>query len=257
MSSLLIFIGWVGALFMGFILGAIGGGGALLSIPILVGVFHLSMIEAASASYWILLLGASVALISKRSFVRWEWAVKFLVLSIPTLVITRAWILPALPKEIFGVSVNQALTFLFIGIVFLVYFSGRKSPTNSKEYSKLVFYLKASTVGLLGGLIGAGAGFLIVPVLNSTKQLKMAEAVATSLVVIFVNATTGIATSWNVQAQLPWAHLWIFILLAITGALIGGITSKKWEDQKLKQVFSLILLLVGIGMTIKEIIVSI
>jgi len=39
--------------------------------------------------------------------------------------------------------------------------------------------------------------------------------------------------------------------------LIGGITSKKWEDQKLKQVFSLILLLVGTGMTIKEVIVSV
>jgi len=257
MNLLLIFIGWIGALFMGFILGAIGGGGALLSIPILVGIFHLNMIEAASASYWILLLGSSVALISKRSFVRWEWAVKFLVLSIPTLVITRTWILPALPKEIFGVSVNQTLTLLFIGIVFLVYFSGKKSPTNAKEYSKLGFYSKASTVGLLGGLIGAGGGFLIVPVLNSIKKLKMAEAVATSLVVIFVNATTGIVTSWNIQAQLPWSHLWIFILLAIVGALIGGITSKKWEDQKLRQVFSLILLLVGIGMTIKEIIVSI
>lgn len=123
MSSLLIFIGWAGALFMGFILGAIGGGGALLTIPILVGIFHLRTIEAASALYWILLLGASL--------------------------------------------------------------------------------------------------------------------------------------TWNMQLQLPWLHLWIFILLAITGALIGGILSKKWEDQKLKQGFSLILLLVGIGMTIKEIIVSI
>lgn len=257
MSSLLILIAWVGALFMGFILGAIGGGGALLSIPILVGIFHLSMVEAASASYWILLLGASVALISKRSFVRWEWALKFLLMSTPTLVITRTWILPALPKEIGGVSINQMLTVLFIGIVFLVYIIGRKSAAISFEYSKLGFYSKATTVGILGGLIGAGGGFLIVPVLNSTRQLKMSEAVATSLVVIFVNATTGIVTSWNIQTQLPWSHLWIFILLAITGAMIGGITSKKWEDQKLKQVFSLILLLVGIGMTIKEIIVSI
>jgi uncharacterized membrane protein YfcA len=230
---------------------------ALLSIPILVGIYQLNMIEAASASYWILLLGASVAIYSKRSSIRMAWAIKFLVVSIPVLLLTRIWLLPTLPVTVFGVSVNQALTVLFISVVFLVYFQGKRATNNPVEFSNVQFYFKAGAVGLLGGLIGAGGGFLIVPVLNSTKQLKMSEAVATSLAVIFVNASTGIFTSMNIQYQLPWSKLWIFILIATLGALVGSVTSKKWEDKKLKKVFSLILLSVGIGMTLKEIIVSI
>lgn len=242
---------------MGFILGAFGGGGALLSIPILLGIYHLNMIEAASVSYWILLLGAAVALFSKNNLVKMKWAIHFAALSTPALLLTRAFILPMLPNELVGLNTNQMLMALFICVVFIVYFQGRREVNPNTEYSSISFYFKAISVGILGGLVGAGGGFLIVPVLISTRQLKMSEAVATSLAVILINATAGILTSWNIQSQLPWSKIWVFVLITVVGAVMGGIYSKKWEEQKLKNIFSLILLFVGIGMTIKEIISSV
>ncbi|MFM7769703.1 MAG: sulfite exporter TauE/SafE family protein [Bacteroidota bacterium] len=246
-------VGIISAVFMGFILGSVGGGGALLSIPILVGIYKLSMTEAAAASYWILILGSSVALIPKINQVNKNFVMRFLVASTPVLFLTRQWLVPNLPMEVLGAPTNSILSFIFILIVFTVYFKSEKEDITD-NYSQIRFTGKAGFVGLIGGLIGAGGGFLIVPVLMSSKKLSMAEAVATSLMVILFNSIIGVLASWNTQLHLPWSDLWLFVALAVVGALIGGITSKNWNDKILKRVFSLILLSVGIGMTLKEII---
>lgn len=248
-------LGFAGAVLMGIVLGALGGGGAILSVPILVAAFGFQMKEAAVASYFILLFSAGLGMWKNRSSVVLKKALWFSIFSLITLWLVRMLVVPLIPEQVlwFGrtFTSHELLLFLLVAVIFAVAISMLKKK---KEVSGGTVELVVSSVlvGTLGALVGAGGGFLIVPALLGQKGMTMKQATATSFVVIAANAITGIASSWSRAFELNWQVLAPFIGFGVFGVFLGGVIAKRTEDKKLKIAFNALLFVVGVGMIVQE-----
>jgi len=248
-------LGFFGAILMGIVLGALGGGGAILSVPILVAAFGFQMKEAAVASYFILLFSAALGMWKNRSAVVIQKALWFSLLSLTTLWVVRLSVVPIIPEEmqVWGKTVtsHELLLFVLVAVIFAVALSMLKKKKEVKGgMTELI--ISSVLVGTLGALVGAGGGFLIVPALLGQKGMTMKQATATSFVVIAANAITGIATSWSKAFELNWQVLAPFIAFGVFGVFLGGVIAKRTDDKKLKSAFNVLLFVVGIGMIVQE-----
>lgn len=248
-------LGFAGAILMGIVLGALGGGGAILSVPILVAAFGFDMKEAAVASYFILLFSSALGIWKNQSGIVIQKALWFSLLSLSTLWLVRTWVLPLIPEEIqvMGKTLtsHQLLLFLLVAVIFSVAFSMLKK-NNEVKGGMMELVLSSVVVGALGALVGAGGGFLIVPALLRQKGITMKQATATSFVVIAANATTGIVSSWSKAQELNWQILAPFIAFGVFGVFLGSVLAKQTADKKLKNAFTVVLFLVGMGMIVQE-----
>jgi hypothetical protein len=111
--------------------------------------------------------------------------------------------------------------------------------------------LEGSVVGVLTGIVGAGGGFLIIPALVMFSRLPMKMAVGTSLAIIAAKSLIGFIGDVQ-NLPLNWVFLLTFSALAIVGTLIGAQLSGKVLDTKLKPAFGWFILIIGIGIILKE-----
>jgi uncharacterized membrane protein YfcA len=100
-------------------------------------------------------------------------------------------------------------------------------------------------VGFLTGLFGVGGGFVIVPALTLVLKLSMPEAIGTSLVVIAINAATGLSTriattSVDAKVALP------FVVAAIVGVLSGGHVAARLDPKRALNGFAVLLVFVAL-----------
>ena len=251
-------LGFAGAILMGIVLGALGGGGAILSVPILVAAFGFEMKEAAVASYFILLFSAGVGIWKNRHDIELQKALWFSVISLITLGLLRTFVVHQIPDEIkLGghlFTSHQLLLGLLVMVILAVAISmlRKKKEANGGQVALIGNSL---LVGTLGALVGAGGGFLIVPALLGQKGMTMKRATATSFVVIGANAVTGILSSWNKAADLNWQVLTPFIAIGVFGVFLGGLVAKRTDNQKLKNAFIVLLFAVAIGTITQELLI--
>ena len=108
-------------------------------------------------------------------------------------------------------------------------------------------------VGAFTGLVGVGGGFLIVPTLSLLGGLTMHQAIGTSLVIIALKSLSGYAKYHEVLATLGvpirWDVVWTFTFFGVCGSFAGSIVAHRIPQRRLRQAFAVMLVLLGIYMT--------
>lgn len=253
-------LGYAAALIIGVTLGLMGGGGSILTVPVLVYLFHQGAHTATGNSLFIVgttaLVGAG--LLARRGLVATRVAVLFVVPAFTMVWLTRRFLLPALPHQLGPLTLDAALLVLFAALMLITavsMFRRREDAGPPKE--ELLPPLKqvigpALLVGLVTGLVGAGGGFLIVPALALAAQLPMKRAVATSLAIIAINSLVGFLSDTQTRAHADWRFLITFTLLAMVGMSLGTVLSRRIPGARLRPAFGGFLLVMGTYMVVRE-----
>ena len=253
--------GYFAAFFIGLSLGLIGGGGSILTVPVLVYLFGISPLLA--TSYSLLVVGltslvAGVQCVYKQT-VDYKTVSLFGLPSVITVLITRRLILPAMPGELhfmnYHVSLGILTMLLFATLMVISAFSMiSRAPVTFKNQRKgrvVKLILLGILVGLITGFLGAGGGFLLIPALVLLLHLPMQKAIGTSLVIIAVNSLVGyIADLGHIQAD--YLFLFTIVMIAIAGVYTGGRLNRKMDAQLLKSGFGWFVLAIGCFIFIKE-----
>jgi uncharacterized membrane protein YfcA len=258
-------IGFLLSILIGISLGLIGSGGSILTIPILVYVFHVSPSDATTYSLFVVGVTALAGSINgaKHKLLDFKTALYFGLPSVIAVFLMRKFLVPLLPDQLLTISNFTLSTDLLIMLVFsvlmiLASFSMIQKRIDVKDESREINYnsliLKGVFVGLLTGFVGVGGGFLIIPALLFTAQLPMKKAVATSLIIIVFNSLLGFLGSVS-TTTIQWNFLLLFTTFAVLGIFIGMYLSKKIPNDKLKPAFGWFVLLTGIYIIIKEVII--
>jgi uncharacterized membrane protein YfcA len=257
-------IGYIVSLFIGVSLGLIGGGGSILTVPVLVYLFGISPLMATSYSLFIVgvtsLVGASNSY--RKGLVNFRTALLFGVTSIITVFITRKLIIPAIPEvfTIAGYIISFAVVtmLLFAALMLLASISmikGRKEAeadgVQYKGFLLLAFY--GILIGLITGFLGAGGGFLLIPALVLLLRMPMKTAVGTSLLIIALNSLIGFLADIG-HYTTDWTLLLIVSAIAIAGVFIGGLLSRHIEGSKLRVAFGWFVLLMAIYILLRELV---
>lgn len=260
-------LGYLASIGIGIILGLLGGGGSILSIPILVYLFHIDAVLASAYSLFIVGVTSFVGAIPKYKdhLVNIRTGFVFGIPSIAAIFITRKWIVPSIPDIIFQsgtftLSKRLILLGLFALLMILASYSiikGRKEiETNDREWKLSLIVFEGILIGFLTGLVGAGGGFLIIPALVWLTGLPFKTAVGTSLFIIAINSLLGFLGD-ILNYKMEWEFLLVITGLAVFGILIGNKLQKKISSDKLRKTFGWFVLIMGILILIKELMVSI
>ena len=261
--------GYIAFLFIGLILGLIGGGGSILGVPVLVYLDGYGAEQATTYSLFIVgvtsLIGAITYL--RKGDISAEAIVQFAIASLVSVYCVRRFVMPAIPQqfEIFGIhsTKNGMIMFLFSILILISSFTMLKkrkkrmiSPVTWLEFARgplgLPFtILLGIGVGFITGFVGAGGGFIIVPVLMFVMQLNFKKAIGTSLCIIALNSLIGFTGNIG-NTEINWTFLLSISAISIVGIIIGSQLAGKISSKKLKPVFGWFTLLVGVFVLVKE-----
>jgi len=256
-------LGYLGALVIGLVLGLIGGGGSILTVPIFVYLLHINPVTATAYSLFVVGVSALVGAVRnmQKGLVDFRTAIVFSIPAFVAVYITRRYILPAIPDSLFTISGYEITKdigiMVFFAIIMLVAsFSMIRNKREEVAVSKKGFnypliILEGVVVGLLTGLVGAGGGFLIIPALVLLAGLPMKKAVATSLLIIAVKSLIGFIGDIETMS-IQWSFLLIFTSISVAGIFVGVWLNKFIDGKKLKKGFGWFVLLMAIYILFKE-----
>src|SRR5690606_24828511 len=233
-------LGYIASIFIGIALGLIGGGGSILTVPVLVYLFSLDAVVATGYSLFIV---GSTSLVGSVSFfqkglVNLRTAVVFGIPSIIAVFLTRAYLIPAIPANIIQIDGFVLTKSIFLMLVFAIlmilasYSMIKKEKVCLEEegtvqkFNYPLIILEGTVVGVLTGLVGAGGGFLIIPALVVLSKLPMKEAIGTSLVIIAAKSIIGFLGEIG-ETSIDWIFLIKVSAFAFVGIFIGMAISKK------------------------------
>lgn len=257
----MIVLGYLLAIVMGMTLGLIGAGGSILTVPIL--VYLLGVKPVVATGYSLLVVG-SAALAGairywRNGLVNLRAAFMFAVPAMLTVLATRTFIVPAIPDPIMGIPKDISIMLLFatlmifVAMLMLKPMKVKPARTHTMAAGRGLNLIAGSAgVGLLTGMVGAGGGFLIIPTLIALFGLPVKEAIGTSLAIIAINSLVGFQGDIASGISLDWHLLSLFISLTLLGMWIGTTLAKRMEGEKLKKLFGMFTLLVGIAVLAEE-----
>lgn len=261
-------LGYFASVLIGISLGMVGSGGSILTVPVLVYLMNVNPLLATTSSLFIVgctsLIGGLRAYAKKQ--VDFRAVTEFGFPSIFSIFITRHYLLPAIPNELFSigsfiVTKSMALMVVFAMLMLAASFSimlGREEDetaafTSSKHNKPLPLIVFGLTIGVITGLLGAGGGFLIIPTLVVFLHIPMKTAIGTSLLIVSINSLFGFLFSLK-QFEYNWVLLLSFTALAIAGIFIGGKLAEKITGSTLRKGFGWFVLIMGLYIIIKELI---
>lgn len=257
----MVILGYILAVMMGLTLGLIGAGGSIFTVPIL--VYLLGVKPEVATGYSLLIVG-SAALTGaicywRNGFVNIKAAMIFTAPAMLTVLVARTFILPSIPDQIVGVPKQMFLMMLFASFMILAAgfmllpvkrVSKRSKILTFGRIIKLVF--ASANVGLITGMVGAGGGFLIIPTLIALFGISMKEAIGTSLAIISINSLVGFKGDILAGIPLDWSLLSSFIGFTLFGMWLGNVLGKRIEGDKLKKLFGIFTLMMGIAVLTEE-----
>ncbi|WP_081212184.1 sulfite exporter TauE/SafE family protein [Salegentibacter sediminis] len=251
-------LGYVGALTIGVVLGLIGGGGSILTVPVLVYLMSVNPVTATAYSLFVVGSSSLVGAIKnmKKGLVDLRTAIVFAIPAFIAVYVTRMYIVPAIPEHLFNVAgfeitKNIGIMLFFAIIMILASISMIREKKSLKpepaevSYNYPLIIVEGVVVGVLTGIVGAGGGFLIIPALVLLAKLPMKKAVATSLLIIAVKSLIGFIGDVQ-NLEIDWPFLLIFTALSIAGIFLGVYLNKFIDGKKLKKAFGWFVLIMGI-----------
>lgn len=257
-------LGYIAAILMGITLGSIGGGGSILTVPILVYLMGVSPVVATGYS---LLIVGSVALYGSYNYYRQglidiKPALLFAIPSIIAVYLTRAFLMPAIPDPIISapyvigkdiaIMVMFALLMVFSALMMLKNLKELKPKSQNHHY--LLVMVEGAVVGVATGILGAGGGFLIIPALVLLMGMPMKRAVGASLLIIALKSLIGFIgdIQSGIEFQLPM--LVYFFIATVIGMTLATRISAKIDGSKLQKIFAYFTLVIAAIIFIKELV---
>ena len=256
-------LGYLLSVLVGLILGLIGGGGSILSIPILVYIFKLDPVTASAYSLFIVGMTSLVGAIPKYKdhLVDFRTGALFGIPSIIAIFSTRKWIVPALPDVIANLGffvIDKRM--LLLGVFALLMITAsmtmirktHRTFPDDHRYHVGLLVLEGILIGFLTGFVGAGGGFLIIPALVLLTGLPFKTAVGTSLFIIAINSLMGFLGD-VLNFAIDWTFLLSITALAIAGILAGHRLSARLSANRLRYGFGWFVLVTGIYILVREV----
>ena len=275
--------GYIASIGIGLSLGLIGGGGSILTVPILIWFFHVDPVLASTYSLFVVGFTSLAGAIShfRKGNVNGKLALLFGIPSLAVIFILRKWIMPALPDHIttvgrFELTKPELLMLVFAGLMLTTSIGMIRRttpPTSNPEstndplypnpgsandpscpnaanqaraprYGKLVGL--SLLIGAITGFVGVGGGFLIIPSLVLFARLPMKTAVGTSLLIMTISSLLGVLGDISHPIPIDYSFLAVFSAFAVTGVLTGSYLNKYVNDTRLKPLFGWFVFCMGI-----------
>ncbi|MBP7262388.1 MAG: sulfite exporter TauE/SafE family protein [Bacteroidia bacterium] len=257
--------GYLASALIGISLGLIGGGGSILTVPVLVYLFGVNAVEATAYSLFIVGATSLVGTFPKykQGLVDVKTGLIFGAPSIAAVYLTRKFLVPAIPTEIFTAGdfvVTKSILMMLLFAALMVFASvsmirdkkaASEEPKDDKGFNYPMILAEGAIVGVLTGLVGAGGGFLIIPALVLFTGLPMKKAVGTSLMIIAAKSLIGFTGDLG-HFEMNWNLLITVSIIAIAGIFLGNYLSLKIDGAKLKKGFGWFVLVMGVYIIIKE-----
>lgn len=263
------YLGYFAAIFIGLALGIMGGGGSILTVPVLVYLIGVSPVLSTAYSLFVVgstaLVGASGYF--RKGLVSVPTALVFLATSVAAVFLTRKFLLPAIPRELFTVgrlvfTKDLLVLVAFAGLMVAAAASmirgrpGDAGPGAARPQAPRINYPLVlgigAVVGLLTGFVGAGGGFLIIPALVLGARLPMKMAVGTSLAIIALNSLIGFTGDLSAGTPIDWPFLLGFLAFALGGIVLGTYLARFISGARLKPAFGWFTLAMGAFILAKE-----
>ncbi len=251
-------------MFIGVVLGLIGGGGSILTVPILVYLLFVNPVTATAYSLFVVGISSLVGAIRniQKGLVDFKTAIVFAIPAFIAVYITRKYVVPAIPENLFSIgdfTVTKDIgIMLFFAVIMLI--ASVSMIKNKREaereisevsYNYPLIIIEGVVVGVITGIVGAGGGFLIIPALVLLAKLPMKKAVATSLLIIAIKSLIGFIGDVE-NLDIDWTFLLIFTFISVLGIFLGIYLSNFIEGKKLKKGFGWFVLIMGIYIIYKE-----
>lgn len=260
-------IGYIASIFIGISLGLIGGGGSILTVPVLVYLFGIG--AEMSTAYSLFIVGSTALVGGVRNAslgnVNYKTAVVFTIPAFIAVYATRAYLVPAIPDEIMTVGTYVLTKDIAIMVFFaLVMLAASVSMIRNKreeeededatpQFNIPAILLEGTLVGVLTGIVGAGGGFLIIPALVLFAKLPMKKAVGTSLLIIAAKSLIGfLGDVQRYGDQIDWTLLLTVTAIAVFGIFVGIYLNNFIDGKKLKKGFGFFVLLMAVYIIVKQ-----
>lgn len=265
--SVLEILGYFSAVLIGVVLGLLGGGGSILTVPVL--VYLMSVNPVVATAYSLFVVGVSSLVGTVRNLrlgtVDVKTGVVFAIPAFLAVYLTRKFVVPAIPETVLSMNsfelTKDMAIMIFFGIIMVAasvsMIRGKKKASEAGKTgtaAKLnipLIVVEGAVVGTLTGIVGAGGGFLIIPALVVLAKLPMKTAVGTSLMIISIKSLIGFLGDLQ-TTEIDWAFLAIFTALATLGIFFGIYLNKFVDGQKLKKGFGWFVLVMGGIVILKE-----
>jgi hypothetical protein len=261
-------LGYLSALLIGIVLGLIGGGGSILTVPILVYLLYINPVTATAYSLFVVGTTALVGAIKnlKKGLIDVKTALVFSIPAFIAVYLTRKFLVPAIPDTLFNVGefvvTKNIAIMIFFALIMLIaaitMIRDKKKPAAENQdvvFNYPLILIEGAVVGVLTGIVGAGGGFLIIPALVLFAKLPMKKAVATSLLIIAIKSLIGFIGDVQ-NLDIDWTFLLIFSSLSVAGIFIGIWLNNFIDGKKLKKGFGWFVLVMGVYIILRESILS-
>lgn len=277
----MILLAYLASLLIGLSLGLLGGGGSILTLPVLVYLFGVGTVEATAYSLFIVGATALASIVPKAraGHVDLRTAFWFGLPSVVAVYLTRAYVMPWIPDPIWTgdgwtLSKSTGLMLLF-AVLMLAAARGMivgRTPAKAEAEAKAeagadadmeakqpmgsaaqiaIVLAEGATVGMLTGLVGAGGGFLIIPALVLVTGLEMKVAVGTSLTIIAAKSLVGFTGDLG-HLDMDWTLLLSVTAVAVFGMILGTLLSKRVASGPLQKAFGWFVLAMGLFILSRE-----
>lgn len=254
-------LGFVLAFFVGLTLGFLGGGGSILTLPIL--VYFMGVEPSKATAYSLFIVGVSALIATQRFYVKklidFKVGLFFAIPSFIGVYMVRKWLVPIIPDPFFSIVNFEISKDLFLLLFFSVIMLGsglsmiyakRKDKPLQIKINYYVIILDGLVVGAITGLVGAGGGFLIVPALVLLTGLEIKKAIGTSLMIISFKSLLGF--TGDLGTEIDWDLLLVFTSISCLGIYFGVYISNYIQPKKIKKFFGIFVLLIAVAIIIKE-----
>ena len=256
-------LGYLSSVLIGISLGLIGSGGSILTVPVLVYLFHVDPLLATTYSLAIVGLSSIAGVISrlKQKLIEFKTILVFGLPSVFGVFLARRFIVPAIPNSI---EITQAVvltkndfimlffaTLMTLAAISMILNKSKKEVEGQLPVYEIALMLVGLGEGLLTGIVGAGGGFLIIPALVLLAKLPMKKAIASSIVIISIKSIVGFSGDL-LHVAVDWKFLFSIILLSTLGIIIGNFLNKTMDGTKLKKGFGWFVLCMAIVIFIEQ-----
>lgn len=256
--------GYLALIGVGIMLGITGGGGSILSVPILVYLFSLDVVMASAYSLFIVGITSMVGTVLKQKerVVDIRSGLVFAVPSILAAFSTRKWVLASIPDLIFRfesfVLTKRALLLGILALVIIVVsartiLNGKTQANIGAPINNYGLIPMGLVTGVLAGLLGVGGGFLILPALVVFARIPFASAVGTTLFIIALNSLLGFVGDL-LNYAINWTFLLSITVLSIVGVYVGILSNKVVPAHSLQKSLGWITLGLGIWILVNELV---
>ncbi len=241
---------------VGCFLGALGAGGAIFSIPILIYTFEMSQEQAIGVSYIVTGITALAAAIKYFKDINWyKYTYFFIIPAVLMTYLTRHSFLPYLENQFSAEHVHQILM-MILSLTMFVSALVMSLYVPKKHFQKNHYYFTvflAMFYGALVGSIGSGGGFLLIPTFRILMNMPLKQAVATSLSIIALTTLFGFEANVQFLINIPWKLIAYLTIISILGMVLGEKFHQHYSQNQLQKIFIIALILTGLAILFDQI----